>query len=65
LEVYEHLKEKALAISPDFNITPFLTSSAAGRAVYKCVVFSICIFTAIPCHLEDKKKKKATKELRK
>ncbi|XP_065916559.1 exonuclease mut-7 homolog isoform X2 [Dysidea avara] len=35
LEVYKHLKEKALAISPDFNITPFLTSSTAGKAVYK------------------------------
>ena len=35
LEVYECLKKKALAISPDFNTKPFLTSSVTGKAVFK------------------------------
>ena len=37
LEVYEHLKKRALAISPDFNTKPFLTSAVTGKAVFKFV----------------------------
>ena len=38
LEVYEHLKKRAIAICPDFNTKPFLTSSVTGKAVFKFVV---------------------------
>ena len=39
LEVYNCLKKKALAISPDFNTKPFLTSSVTGKAVFKFVIY--------------------------
>ena len=38
LEVYEYLKKRAIAISPDFNTKSFLTSSVTGKAVFKFVV---------------------------